>query len=225
MRSLSAFLLALVVTVGLVAGCDTLGSDPQDGGSGVLELHLTGPTTKNALVPTEDASPSATHLGDIDSASVTITRTTIVTQEDSSDVDSSAADSTDPGDEDGIQVLTEEDFTVDLMDLQSGIDTLMATVDLEAGTYTQLRLITADEATVVFADGTERQVMVASGQQTGFKLNVEPFTIEADERVRLTLAWDVENSLNGSRQGNLVITPAIQASVDTSPADTSDVDG
>lgn len=225
MKRLSTLLLAFTVAVGLLVGCDTAGPGLQDGGNGVLELHMTGASGSKALATTA-SKDSSTLVGSLDSASVTITRTAIISQGDTTQSDSTEADSTDEGDEEGIKVLTEEDFVVDLMDLQSGLDTLMAEVELEAGTYSQLRLITADQATVVFEDGTERQVMVASGQQTGFKVNFTPFTIDsADDRVRLTLSWNVENSLHGNRRGNLVITPAIQASVDTSPADTSGTGG
>lgn len=205
MRRLSLFLLSLVVTVGLLAvGCDATGP-VLDSGPGSLELHMAGASTSKALTATAD-SHDAAPPSNIDSASVTITRTAIIVQGDSAQEDSSS-----------IEVLTEENFTVDLMDLQDGLDTLMAEVELEQGTYTQVRLITADQATVGFEDGTEREVMVASGQQTGFKVNFEPFTIDSsDDQVRLTIEWDVANSLKGNRRGTLVITPVIQATVDTS---------
>lgn len=209
MRRLSLLLLSLLVTVGLFAiGCDSAGP-ALDNGPGSLELHMTGASTSKAFASTADPGDSSAS-NNVDSASVTITRTAIIAQGDSAQGDTSGADG-------GIEVLTEDNFTVDLMDLQSGLDTLMAEIELEQGTYTQLRLITADQATVGFEDGTEREVMVASGQQTGFKVNFQPFTIDSGgDRVRLTLEWDVANSLNGNRQGNLVITPAIQATVDTS---------
>lgn len=178
-----------------------------DDGEGTVELRLSGASTSNALTAAAVAdSGDSSMVGNVDSAAVTITRTVIVAQGDTTNGDS-------------LVVLTEEDFTVDLMDLQTGLDTLMAEADLSQGTYAQLRLITADEATVRFDDGTEEQVMVASGQQTGFKVNFSPFTIDSpDDNVRITIQWDVEDSLKGNRKGNLVITPSIQASVDTSGA-------
>lgn len=209
MRRLSLLALSFVVTVGLVAvGCDATGP-ALDSGSGSLELHMTGASTSKTLASTADVGGPTT-VSSIDSASVTITRAAIITHGESAQGNSS-------GDESEIEVLTEEDFIVDLMDLQSGLDTLMTEVDLGQGTYTQLRLITADQATVGFQDGTETEVMVASGQQTGFKVNFESFTIDSsDDRVQITIAWNVANSLQGNPQGKLVITPAIQASVDTS---------
>lgn len=208
MRRLSLLALSLVLSAGLIAvGCDSTGPS-LDSGSGSLEVNMTGTSTSETLASTADAHDSNT-VGSVDSASVTITRVAIVTQEDSAESDSSGAAS-------GIKVLTEENFTVDLMDLQGGLDTLVTAGDLEQGTYAQLRLITADEATVGFEDGTERSVMVASGQQTGLKVNFDPFTIDSSEdQFQLTLEWDVASSIKGSRQGNLVITPAIQATVNS----------
>lgn len=146
----------------------------------------------------------------VDSAIVTITEVAVVPADDTSE-----GDSTDVG----IQTLTEDDFEVDLKDLQDGLDTLMTQVDVPGGTYSQLRLILDGEAEVTFDDGTQESVMVASGQQTGLKVNFDPFTIDSvDDRVEVTLNWDVEESLKGAAQGQFVITPVIGATVDTSDA-------
>lgn len=207
MRRQPAFLLALTVTVGLLAvGCDSTGS-MLAGESGTLELHAAGTSAGKALAAASPADSGGMTPKNVDSASVAITRTMIVAQGDSAQEDST----------DGVEVLTEEDLTVDLIDLQSGLDTLLTRSELSPGTYTQLRLITAEQAVVVFDDGTEREVMVASGQQTGFKVNFSPFTIDsAGDEVKITLQFDVDSSLKGNRSGKLVITPVIQARVDTS---------
>lgn len=221
MKRLSLFALTLTIAIGLIAvGCDSTGSMSQSEGAGTVEVRMTGMSTGTTLATTSHAN---TPPDNIDSASVTITRTAIVAQEDSASApaDSTESDSTEAEDEGGgIKVLTEENFVVDLMDLQGGLDTLLTKTDLPPGTYSQLRLITADRATVVFSDGTEREAMVASGQETGFKVNFPPFTIDApDDVVQITIQWNVEQSLKGSRQGQLVITPVIQATVDTSGAE------
>lgn len=208
MRRLPLLFLALLTTVGLVAvGCDTAGT-MVDSGKGTVGLRLTGASTSKALATTSVRSDSGdtTTTSNIDSASVLITRTALVAQGDSST-------------EDSIAVLTEDDMRIDLMDLQAGLDTMLAEVEISQGTYSQLRLITADQATVVFDDSTEYDVMVASGQQTGLKVNFSPFTIDSpDDHVEITVQWDVENSLHGNRNGQLVITPSVKATVDTSEA-------
>lgn len=214
MKRLTFLVFTFTVTIGLIAiGCDSAGPTAESDEAGTLELRMAGMSSGETTATTAAASDSGGVISELDSASVVITRTAIVSEEDSS---SSAADST----EEGIKVLTEEDFPVDLIDLQSGIDTVLAKTDLEQGTYKQLRLITADRATVIFSDSTEREVMVASGQQTGLKVNFKPFTIDSpDDEVQITVQWDVERSLKGSRQGNLVLTPVVQATADTSGAD------
>ena len=72
-------------------------------------------------------------------------------------------------------------------------------------------------ASVTLQYGRGTDVMSARGQQTGLKVNVDPCTIAcADDRVEVTLKWDVKEALKGNPQGRFVITPAIAATVDTS---------
>jgi len=197
MSRYSSFLLTALLAVGLVlTGCDSSGTT---GESGSLELQMSGSSTTKTAARTASAKMTA---ADVDTAYVTINEVAVVPSEDSSDGDSTEV---------GVQVLSDSNFTVDLKNLQAGIDTALAEIDIPAGEYGQLRLVTANEAQVSFTDtnGTE-PVMIASGQQTGLKVNFDSFTIEgADDRVEITVNWDVEESLSGSRQGQYVITPAI----------------
>jgi hypothetical protein len=129
--------------------------------------------------------------------------------------DTSDGNSTDTG----IPALRNENFEVDLIDLQTGLDTTLTKIEIPSGEYSQIRLITNEKASVTFDDGTQKNVMIASGQQTGLKVNFDPFTIEsADDRAEVTLNWSVQESLKGAPQGSLVVTPVIDASVDTSNA-------
>lgn len=73
--------------------------------------------------------------GDILKAKVIIESVSIVPVEDSSEGGSTNA---------GISVLSEEDFEVDLTKLQGGVDTLMAELEIDSGTYGQVRLKTAN---------------------------------------------------------------------------------
>jgi len=202
MKHLSSFLLSGVVAFGLLfaVGCDSTGSMSAD--SGTLELSMSDASTSkslNTLATTSSAQANVTE------ATVTITEISIVPAEDTSDGDST---------ETGISVLRNEDFEVDLIDLQTGLDTTLAKIDIPAGNYSQIRLITNEKANVTFDDGTQDDVMIASGQQTGLKVNFEPFTIDsAGDNAEVTLNWDVQESLKGSPQGNFVITPVIDASV------------
>jgi len=208
MRHLSSIFLSAIVAFGLLfaAGCDSTGS-MSEGESGTLALTMSDASTSKSLktlATTSNAQASITE------ATVTITELSIVPAEDTSD-----GGSTDTG----ISVLRDEDFEVDLIDLQTGLDTTLPELGIAAGEYSQIRLITNEQASVTFGDGTQEDAMIASGQQTGLKVNFDPFTIaSSDDYVEVTLNWNVQESLNGNPRGNLVITPAIDASVDTSSA-------
>lgn len=83
--------------------------------------------------------------------------------------------------EDGSPIELTEDATdglVDLLELQNAATAELAHVDIEAGTYSQLRLV-VESAEVQLKDGytfndgsTRKTLFVPSGAQTGIKLNL-----------------------------------------------------
>ena len=214
MKRLSTVLLSSILAFGLVfaVGCDSTGGS-ADGESGTVELRMDGSST------TMNAVSSKTTAKTITEALVTIDEVSIVPSEDSTEGDSTEV---------GVQALTDENFEVDLKQLQAGLDTAMAEFEIPSGEYGQIRLITANEVSMTFDDGSQQDVMIASGQQTGLKVNnFDPFTIESPEdRVEVTLNWDVEESLKGNTTGRFVITPVIDATVDvTSGSDSTSSSG
>ena len=205
MKRLSTLLLSSVLAFGLLfaVGCDSTGSTTE---SGSLELRMDG-STSNAL---SSVSTNSSAADSVTEALVTVDKISIVPTEDSAD-----GDSTDVG----VQVLTDKDFEVDLKRLQTGLDTAIADLDIPTGEYSQIRLVTADKASVTYADGSFQDVMIASGQQTGLKVSFDPFTIEStDDRVEVTLNWDVQESLEGNPAGQFVITPVVDAAVNVTSA-------
>jgi hypothetical protein len=179
----------------------------SNGESGTLELNMSDASTSKSLNTLATTSSAEANVAE---ATVTIAELSIVPAEDTSDGDSTDA---------GITVLRDANFEVDLIDLQTGLDTTLAEIEIPSGEYSQIRLITDEEADVTFDDGTQEDVMIASGQQSGLKVNFDPFTIEsADDRAEVTLNWNVQESLKGNPQGNLVITPVIDASVNVTNA-------
>lgn len=119
---------------------------------------------------------------------------------------------------DGAPIVLSEDGTdgfVNLLDFQDAATMQLAEAEIEAGDYTQLRLI-VEAARVglvegyTFRDGsTEKDLFVPSGAQTGIKLNLQgdedmPLTIVPGEMV-LVLDFDVNRSF--VIQGNFA-TPA-----------------
>jgi hypothetical protein len=214
MKRLSTLLLSSVLAFGLLfaVGCDSTGSTTE---SGSLELRMDGSTSK-ALSSVSTKSSAADSVTE---ALVTVDEISIVPTEDSAD-----GDSTDVG----VQVLTDKDFEVDLKRLQTGLDTAMADLDIPTGEYSQIRLVTAEPVQATFKNGDQREVKIASGQQTGLKVNFpeDEFTIEnADDRVEVTLNWNVEKFAEDILRGNaqfdqrqLVITPVIEATVNVTSA-------
>lgn len=176
-----------------------------------MELRLSGGSGSSNTFSAPTTNLRGPSGSDIQEALVTIDAVSIVPAEDTSRSDSTEV---------GVTALSDSNFTVDLVDLQAGLDTALTEIDIPAGTYGQIRLVTAGPAEVTFqGDSTARDVMIASGQQTGLKVNFEPFTVNGpDDRVSVTLNWDVEESLKGNPAGQFVITPVIQATVDSSGA-------
>ena len=87
--------------------------------------------------------------------------------------------------------------TLNLIEWSNGNSTPLGSIELEAGTYNQIRLI-IDTATVTI-DGVESGVKVPSGAQTGLKLTHQ-FTMEAGSTYDLMIDFDASRSIvrNGS---------------------------
>ena len=75
------------------------------------------------------------------------------------------------GDE-GWQVISEPNESFNLLELTNGAFEMIADVELEAGTYPQIRLILSRDANTVVIDGESHNLFVPSGAQTGVKLNI-----------------------------------------------------
>ncbi|MFW6083718.1 MAG: DUF4382 domain-containing protein [Gemmatimonadota bacterium] len=133
--------------------------------------------------------------------------------------------------------LTQDGGVHDLLELQDGVMADLATLDIEAGTYHQLRLIVESaEVTLAegyeFADGsTTRALFVPSGAQTGIKVNLRyaedageesaGVEIASGETILVVLDMDVERNfvLQGDPDGpegllDVLFTPLVRATVD-----------
>ena len=114
------------------------------------------------------------------------------------------------GGPDGAVVLTEDgtDGFVNLLDLQGAATSLLASVDIDAGTYNELRLI-VEAASVTLIDGyqfddgsTTQALSVPSGAQTGIKLKLRDGDTEGSDggidfvpgEMVLVLDFDVNES-------------------------------
>ena len=141
------------------------------------------------------------------------------------------------GEASGPITLTNDGGVHDLLQLQNGVMADLATLDIDAGTYHQLRLIVESaEVTLAegyeFADGTKtRSLFVPSGAQTGIKVNLryaedteeqsEGVEIASGETILVVLDMDVERNfvLQGDPDGpegllDVLFTPLVRATVE-----------
>lgn len=99
--------------------------------------------------------------------------------------------------------------TVNLLDLANGVRTELGAAAVDAGTYTQMRLILGDTPAsgtniqskahpfanyVIDTSGTVQELKVPSGMQTGVKI-VTNFTISANQTTELLLDFDAAKSV------------------------------
>lgn len=149
---------------------------------------------------TSDAGHIQVHLtdapGDIAEAYVTIERVELV-----------------PSDEDSIVVLSDSTRRLDLLTLQDGVTETLADTTLPAGTYSQIRFIVGNDATIRLEDGSTPRLKVPSGPQTGIKIVVPEFTVSAEQdTVDVTLDFSVEDSfVKAGRSGMYIFKPTVKA--------------
>lgn len=175
----------------------------------------TGPNWGSENPETEDPETASFDVrltdapGDVVQAIVTIERVAVVPADDASDGD--ARDG-------GIDLLSDSAFTADLVTLQAGVDTALASTDsLPPGTYGQIRLVTADAAHVLYetarGDSARAELKQPSASESGIKINFHPVTLEhASDRVEVTLDFSVEDSfVKAGQSGKFIFKPVVQA--------------
>lgn len=191
--STSHFFLAVAFVLGgalALVGCDTIGTSGTSSDDGAqLSVLLT------------DAP------GDIVEAHVTIERVAIVPSE----------DTTGDAEEGGIEVLSDDTVTVDLVQLQDGVTETLGETTIPEGRYSQIRFVTARDATVYYEDAEgnkqEADLMLPSADETGIKINFDALTIdEALDAVEVTLDFDVEDSfVKSGESGKYIFKPVVKA--------------
>lgn len=127
--------------------------------------------------------------------------------------------------EEGWIVLGEPQKSYNLLELTNGALTELGTAELETGRYEQIRLILSQSDHSVVIDGTEHEMIVPSGTQTGIKLNVDA-EIEEGIQYVLFLDFDASRSVVQAGQNNpavkYLLKPVIRA---TNQAVTGNIGG
>lgn len=91
-------------------------------------------------------------------------------------------------------VLTEDPMEVDLLTLSNGVTELLASIELEAGTYDQIRMHVS-ESKVVMKNDSEFDLKIPSGSSSGLKIKIEPaLEISGGQTADVLLDFDVSKS-------------------------------
>lgn len=111
--------------------------------------------------------------------------------------------------------LPVDPMMVNLLDFQNGVDTLLASTELDPGYYQELRLVLGGNNNVVI-DSTKHYMKVPSGQQSGFKVKFAT-QVEAGEQVDLTIDFDAHRSVHkAGNSGKYMLRPVVRAFASTS---------
>lgn len=115
--------------------------------------------------------------------------------------------------EEGRFTLSDETQEFDLLELQNGVTADLAEAEVPEGEYEQLRLILGEEATLAFDDGSETNLKVPSGPQTGIKINLPDFEIDEDaDAADITIDFDAAKSfVKAGASGKYIFKPTLKA--------------
>lgn len=107
----------------------------------------------------------------------------------------------------GWEVLRADSMNVDLLHLQNGVFTTLATGRVASGPYEQVRLKLGEGSTVV-VNGVTYPITVPSGMQSGLKL-VGPFTVPGGDGVDVALDFDASRSIILTGSGTYMLKPVV----------------
>lgn len=107
----------------------------------------------------------------------------------------------------GWETLRADSMNVDLLHLQNGVFTTLATARVASGTYEQVRLKLGEGSTVV-VNGVTYPITVPSGMQSGLKL-VGPFTVPDGGGVDVALDFDASRSIILTGSGTYMLKPVV----------------
>jgi len=109
---------------------------------------------------------------------------------------------------DGWFVINNNTATYDLLLLRNGASVVLGNHSLNAGHYTQIRLIIGTGSNVV-VDGVTYPLEIPSGEQSGVKLNHQ-FEIQPGLLYELLLDFDAERSIVLTGNGQYKLKPVIR---------------
>ncbi len=112
-------------------------------------------------------------------------------------------------------MLAEGLMEINLLELTNGVTELLATANLDVGTYDEIRLHVVD-ATVTLKDGSEYNLKIPSGTSSGLKVKVQPaITIDEGQTSDVLLDFDLNKSFVvkgnlGGKIGGFIFKPVVR---------------
>lgn len=179
------------------AACESLEVDPENNGEpGTLRVFMTD-------------APAHYESVMIDIREIRIHKDADAEMEEESDSDSDNNGDEENGDDGEWIIISDEPQKVDLLQLTNGITEFLGETELEAGTYSQMRLILGNENEIT-VDGLTRKLTTPSAQQSGLKLNINA-EVESNAVYTLLLDFDASRSIvKAGNSGKYLLKPVIK---------------
>jgi hypothetical protein len=101
--------------------------------------------------------------------------------------------------------------TLELFDLSAGLSNILARAKAPAGSYDEIRLITAEAGSVVDSSGNAHELFIPSGAQSGLKIKFSPeITLEPCMVTEAEIAFDLSKSFVATAH-NVHFKPVLHA--------------
>ena len=108
-------------------------------------------------------------------------------------------------------VFTDQNFELKLTQLDSAFGSILAKAQVPDGSYDQIRLITADTGNVTLSDGTQHELKVPSGPQTGIKVFLDtPVEVSHGKIALVALEFDLSHSFVAKGNGTFNFKPVVR---------------
>lgn len=178
MKKTNLLFLLLPLTCGLLIFAACRKSSSTSGGTARLEVRLT-----------DDPSPYDAVLIDVEKVEVNV--------------------SSDTGTSKGWQTLPLlRPGVYNLLDFRNGIDTVLASMDLPAGTLSQMRMTLGSNNSVVI-NGQSFPLKTPSAQQSGLKFNIHA-SLTSGIVYRLWIDFNAGSSIVTTGNGGFILKPVIR---------------
>lgn len=108
----------------------------------------------------------------------------------------------------GWETISDDSQTFDLLNFQNGLTTSLASDNVPAGHYDQVRLLVGEGSNVV-VDGVTHDLVTPSGMQSGIKV-IGGFDVPEGGTLDLTIDFDAAKSVVLTGNGTYILKPVIR---------------